>query len=68
MATSSVREVLLRPLYRGQIVWDRTRKRDRWGLSRRADKPAGDWLHIDAPDLPIVSDELWAKAHQEGWR
>jgi DNA invertase Pin-like site-specific DNA recombinase len=30
-AGSSVREVLLRPLYRGEIVWNQTRKRDRWG-------------------------------------
>src|SRR5689334_15084252 len=28
---SSVREVLYRPLYRGAIVWNRTKKRDSWG-------------------------------------
>jgi site-specific DNA recombinase len=61
-AGSSVREVLLRPLYRGEIVWNQTRKRDRWGLSRRAGRPAGDWLRVPAPDLQIVSDELWTAA------
>jgi DNA invertase Pin-like site-specific DNA recombinase len=30
---SSVREVLRRPLYKGEIVWNRTRKRDRWGAA-----------------------------------
>lgn len=38
-ASSSVREVLLRPLYRGEIVWNQTRKRDagdcRTGLADR---------------------------------
>lgn len=62
-AGSSVREVLLRPLYRGEIVWNQTRKRDGWGLSNRSNRPTGDWLHVPAPDLQIVSDELWAAAH-----
>jgi hypothetical protein len=30
-APSSVREVLYRPLYRGELVWNRSRKRDTWG-------------------------------------
>jgi hypothetical protein len=60
---SSVREVLLRQLHRGEIVWNQTRKRDRWGLSKRADRPTGDWLRVSAPDLQIVSDALWATAH-----
>ncbi len=64
-AGSSVREVLLRPLYRGEIVWNQTRKRDQWGLSRRTDRPAGDWLRIAAPELQIVSDELWTAAQAQ---
>lgn len=31
--SSSVRAVLRRPLYRGEIVWNQTRKRDGWGRS-----------------------------------
>ncbi|MDP2320627.1 MAG: recombinase family protein [Acidobacteriota bacterium] len=62
-AGSSVREVLLRPLYRGEIVWNQTRKRDGWGLSNRSSRPTGDWLHVPAPDLQIVSADLWAAAH-----
>jgi len=30
-APSSVREVLHRELYRGVIVWNKTKKRDAWG-------------------------------------
>jgi Recombinase len=30
-APKSVRAVLYRPLYRGEIVWRRTQKRDQWG-------------------------------------
>jgi site-specific DNA recombinase len=32
---SSVREVLHRPLYRGEIVWNRTRKRNTWGQKQQ---------------------------------
>ena len=32
---SSVRAVLFRERYRGVLVWNRTRKRDRWGQRRR---------------------------------
>ena len=34
-APSSVREILHRELYRGVIVYNRTRKRDRWGRLRQ---------------------------------
>jgi len=61
-AASSVREVLLRPLYRGEIVWNQTRKRDGWGRSRRADRPVSDRLQVSAPELQIVSGDLWDAA------
>lgn len=43
---SSVRAVLRRPQYVGAPVWNQTRKRDRWGRSRRSDRPADEWLTI----------------------
>jgi hypothetical protein len=64
-APSSVREVLLRPLYRGEIVWNQTRKRDSGGQAKRATRPEDAWLHVPAPGLQIVSDELWQSAHRE---
>src|SRR5262245_32350970 len=61
---STVRDVLHRPLYRGEVVWNRTRKRDRWGQHRQTARPTGEWLSVDAPQLRIVTDELWAAAHE----
>ena len=62
--SSSVREVLLRSLYRGEIVWNTSRKRDAWGRAKRSERPASGWLTTAAPALPIVSDELWTAAHE----
>jgi DNA invertase Pin-like site-specific DNA recombinase len=62
-APTSVREVLFRDLYRGCIAWNRTRKRNKWGVHRQAARPAADWLDVPAPQLRIVSEELWQAAH-----
>jgi site-specific DNA recombinase len=60
-----VRAVLLRPLYRGEIVWNKSRKRDSWGRAKRSDRAEDAWLRVPAPQLRIVSDELWTAAHRE---
>jgi site-specific DNA recombinase len=60
---SSVHEILFRDLYRGVITWNRSRKRNRWGQHQQAARPAGDWLQAPAPQLRIVSEELWHAAH-----
>ena len=63
-APSSVREVLHRELYRGVIVWNQTRKRDRVGPdigSTRA--TSAEWMRIEAPELRIVSEALWEAVH-----
>jgi DNA invertase Pin-like site-specific DNA recombinase len=62
-AASSVHEVLFRELYRGVIVWRRTRKRNQWGEKRVADRPQTDWLRVDAPELRIVPEALWQATH-----
>ncbi len=36
---SSVREVLYRPLYQGEIVWNKTRKRNAWGQQQASGRP-----------------------------
>ena len=64
-AASSVREVLHRHVYRGEIVWNQTRKCDSWGQHRSRPRPATDWLRVPAPELRIVSDHLWRTAHQK---
>jgi site-specific DNA recombinase len=60
---SSVHEALFRPRYRGEIVWNRTRKRDRWGQHRASDRSEDQWLRVPAPHLRIVPEELWQAAH-----
>ena len=63
-APSSVREVLLRDHYRGHIVYNQTRKRDRWGQHKQTARPESDWIITEKPDLRIVPEELWSAAHQ----
>jgi site-specific DNA recombinase len=62
-APSSVREVLHRELYRGEIVWNKTHKRDQWGRHKQAARPEAEWIHTSAPELEIVSAALWRRAH-----
>jgi site-specific DNA recombinase len=57
-APTAVREILLRPLYRGEVIWNRKRKRDGWGVKRYLDRPEGEWIHVDAPELRIVPEDL----------
>ena len=63
-APSSVRAVLFRERYRGVIVWNRTRKRDRWGQSRRTNRAETEWVRVAAPALEIVGQRLWDAAHR----
>ena len=63
-APSSVREVLHRPLYRGEIVWNRSRKRNLWGQAKPSARPAAEWLCVPAPQLRIVPETLWQAAHE----
>jgi DNA invertase Pin-like site-specific DNA recombinase len=64
-AHSTVRAVLLRELYRGVIVWNQTRKRDRWGQHRQQARPDSEWLRVPAPAVRIVSEDLWRTAHTQ---
>ena len=62
-APSSVRCVLYRDLYRGEIVWNRTRKRDPWGLKKQTRRAEGEWMRLAMPALRIVPEPLWTAAH-----
>ena len=61
---SSVNEVLHRPLYRGEIVWNKTRKRDAEGKTATTVRPESEWLRLDRPELRIVSEDVWRAAHE----
>jgi site-specific DNA recombinase len=62
-APTTVNEILHRSLYRGEVTWNRTRKRNRWGQHNQSARPAEEWLRLDVPGLRIVSDELWRAAN-----
>jgi site-specific DNA recombinase len=62
-APSSVHEVLRRSLYHGEITWNRTRKRNRWGQQQQTVRPDSEWMSIDAPELRIVPEPLWLAVH-----
>ena len=55
---SSVREILKRPLYRGELVWGRARKRDSEGQVNPTKRPASQVLRSPVPELRIVSEDL----------
>jgi hypothetical protein len=55
----AAREMLRRPIYRGQIVWNALEKIVRGGTEKRRRRPESEWVKIDAPDLRIISSDLW---------
>jgi DNA invertase Pin-like site-specific DNA recombinase len=60
---SSVWEALRRSTYRGEVVWNQTRKRDTWGRKNQQPRETDEWIRRDRPDLRIVPEELWQAAH-----
>ncbi|MEO7862838.1 MAG: recombinase family protein [Nitrospirales bacterium] len=65
--SSSVRQIILRPLYMGEQVWGRTKKRTTSGAKKSQRRPEHEWIVIPVPDLQIVSSELW-KEVQDRWK
>lgn len=62
-APSSVRSILFNPLYRGEVVWGRTKKRDAWGRRTERARPVNEWVTTNVEPLRVVSGELWERAH-----
>ena len=56
-APSGIREMLHRPLYRGEIVWGKTQKTTKAGTKALRAKPKDDWLILPAPELRIIPEE-----------
>jgi site-specific DNA recombinase len=63
-APTAIREMLHRPLYRGEIVWNKSQKISRGGTKKQRKRPAEEWIRLEAPELLIVSDDLWTAAHE----
>ena len=62
-APTAIREMLYRPLYRGEVVWNQTQKITRGGTKKQRARPESDWVRVSAPDLGIVSQDLWDRVH-----
>lgn len=60
-AASSVREVLQRDLYRGVVVWNKTKKRSPQGTIQQRPRPESEWVSVEAPDLRIIADGIWSR-------
>ena len=56
---ATVRTILHRDLYRGVVVWNRSRKRDDWGQVDQRERPKEEWVEVPMESLRIVSDDLW---------
>jgi DNA invertase Pin-like site-specific DNA recombinase len=58
---TAVREMLRRELYIGCIVWNKRKYVKKPGTNKRISimRPENEWVVIDAPQLRIISDELW---------
>ena len=60
-APSAIREMLHRPLYRGEVVWNRSQKIVKGGTKKQRKRPESEWLTFTAPDLRIIPDDLWQR-------
>ena len=63
-APSGIREMLYRPLYRGEMVWNRSQKIVKAGTKAQRRRPKDEWIALPAPELQIVSPELAAKVDE----
>ncbi len=58
---STVYKVLHRSLYHGEVVWNKTRKRNADGKTSPTARRESEWLRLVKPELRIVSDTAWQK-------
>ncbi len=63
-APSAIREILLRPLYHGVIVWGELQKIERGGTKRRRRRSTQELVTVEAPELRIVPEELWSTVQE----
>jgi DNA invertase Pin-like site-specific DNA recombinase len=63
-APSCIREILRRELYRGHVIWNKTQAIHRGGTRKSRKRPEHDWIRLEAPDLRIVSEDLWGQVQK----
>ena len=60
-APGTVRTILMRELYRGVVVWNKTRKRDEFRQVNQRPRPEIEWLRTEAKHLRIIDEALWKR-------
>jgi hypothetical protein len=63
-ATTGVREILRRELYRGVSIYGKTRWEWRNDDKFKVGVPAAQWLRVPASELRIISDALWQRVQE----
>src|SRR5271157_811915 len=65
-ASAAVQVMLKNPIYRGELVWNRSEwiKDHETGKRRRFERPEAEWIRQTLPDLAIVSEDLWQRAQE----
>src|SRR4029077_17235804 len=61
--SSTIRAIVFNDLYRGRIVYGRTRWVDIDGTKRKQRVPPDDWITRHNSRVQIVDDALWRAAH-----
>jgi len=55
--------MLYNELYRGRLLWNRTRKAHRRGTKTQETRTPEDRIELELPECRIISDDLWGAAH-----
>jgi site-specific DNA recombinase len=60
---TGIRAMLKRELYKGEVIWNRTKFEKVPETNRRVARPRdkSEWVRLERPDLAIVSSDLWGR-------
>lgn len=63
---STIKQITLNELYRGWRIWNRTKNtfNRAEGKKSKRNRPQSEWIRREAPELRIISDELWEKVQE----
>jgi len=56
--------MLHRPLYRGEVIWNRSQKIMKSGTKSQRRRDQSEWITLPAPELRIVDDALWQRVKE----
>ena len=47
----------------GEVIWNKTKKRNPWGIQQQRKRTEKDWIQTPMPQLRIISESEWKAAH-----